>query len=127
MPEALRIEKIGAGGPVAVLVGEHALQHEDLFALGMIVRREPRPGLIAHDGSDLPGLGRAHQVNALAPHRSGRAGRPGHPGRVGYGPDREISVDRPARTTSPPRRTPLRASCGSPEASRWPAGSPRRP
>ena len=43
------IEQKRAGGPIAVFVGEHAIEHEDLFAIGMIVGVEFRMRLIAHD------------------------------------------------------------------------------
>src|SRR5215510_4028398 len=93
MAEAFGVEEIGARGPVAVLVGEHALEHEDLLAVGMIVRREARARLVAHDGSDLARLGRTHEVDPLAPNGAAGAWRPGHPGRVGHGPDGQGSVD----------------------------------
>src|ERR1044071_9624247 len=110
-------------GQLAVLVEEHALEHEDLLAAGMIVRRKARARLVAHDGSHLPGFRRAHEVDPLAPHAAARARRPCHPGRVGHGPQRKLGV----QATSLLRRTPLRASRGSPATPRSRAGSPRRP
>src|SRR3546814_1824666 len=46
------IEQEAAGGIVAVLVGEHAFQHQDLLALRMAVRMEGRVGVVAHDRGD---------------------------------------------------------------------------
>jgi hypothetical protein len=41
VPKTLGIEKVGPRGPVAVLIGEHAVKDENLFSLGMVVRRKP--------------------------------------------------------------------------------------
>src|SRR5882762_4204801 len=93
MAKAFRIEEKRAGGPVPMLVGEHALEHENLLSLGMIVRRKPRAWLVAHDRRNLARLRRTHQVDSLAPDRSARTRRPLHPCRVGHGPDGQIPVD----------------------------------
>src|SRR5207302_11251329 len=93
MAKAFRIEKIRAGGPVPMFVGEHALEHENLLSLGMIVRRKPRAWLVAHDRGNLARLRRTHQVDSLAPDRPARTRRPLHLSRVGHGPDGEIPVD----------------------------------
>src|SRR5687768_3539126 len=93
MTKAFGIEEKRAGRPVPTLVGEHALEHEDLLSVGMIVRGEPRTGLVAHDGSDLARLGASHQMHALTPYRRARARRPLHPGGVYYRADGEIAVD----------------------------------
>src|SRR5437879_10851701 len=87
MAKAFRIEEKRAGGPVPMLVGEHALEHENLLPLGMIVRRKPRARLVAHDRRNLARLRRTHQVDSLAPDRPARTRRPLHPSRVGHGPD----------------------------------------
>src|SRR5437016_14068449 len=76
-----------------MFVGEHALEHENLLSLRMIVRRKPRAWLVAHDGRNLARLRRAHQVDSLTPHRPARTRRPLHPSRVCHGPDGEIPVD----------------------------------
>src|SRR2546427_9866251 len=94
MAKAFRIEEKRAGGPVPMLIGEHALEHENLFSLGMIVRRKPRARLVAHDRRNLARLRRTHQVDSLAPDRPARTRRPFHPSRVGHGPDGELPVDR---------------------------------
>src|SRR2546426_2847647 len=94
MAKALRIQEKRAGRPVPVFVGEHALEHENLLSLGMIVRRKPRAWLVAHDRRNLARLRRTHQVDSLSPNRPARTRRPFHPGRVGHGPDGEIPVDR---------------------------------
>src|SRR5678815_4084532 len=39
--KAFRIEQERSGRPIAVLIREHAFEHEDLLTLGMVVRREP--------------------------------------------------------------------------------------
>src|SRR5438876_11877039 len=69
MAKALRIQEKRAGRPVPVFVGEHALEHENLLSLGMIVRRKPRAWLVAHDRRNLARLRRTHQVDSLAPDR----------------------------------------------------------
>src|SRR5438876_8902883 len=69
MAKAFRIQEKRAGGPVPVLVGEHALEHQNLLSLGMIVRRKPRAWLVAHDRRNLAGLRRTHQMDSLAPDR----------------------------------------------------------
>ena len=38
MSEPFRVQEKRAGRPVAVFIGEHALQHQDLLSVGMIVR-----------------------------------------------------------------------------------------
>src|SRR5262249_43638062 len=50
--KALGIEEVGTGGPVTVFIGEHALQYENLFSLRMVVRRQPRLLLVAHNRRD---------------------------------------------------------------------------
>jgi hypothetical protein len=40
VPESFRVKQVGAGRPVAMLIGEDAIEHEDLLALGMVVRGE---------------------------------------------------------------------------------------
>ena len=60
MAKTLRIKEKRARGPVPVFVGEHALEHEDLLSLRMVVRWKVRVGLVAHDRGDLPRLGRTH-------------------------------------------------------------------
>jgi hypothetical protein len=99
--EALGVEQERAGGPVAVLVAEHAVEHEDLLALGMVVRVEGRVGLVAHDRCDLTGLGRADEVHALAPDRAARARGPGHARGVGARERRQIAVDGIAHGSRP--------------------------
>src|SRR5207302_5688689 len=76
MAKAFRIEKIRAGGPVPMFVGEHALEHENLLSLEMIVRRKPRAWLVAHDRGNLARLRRTHQVDSLTPDRPARTRRP---------------------------------------------------
>src|SRR6059036_626243 len=76
-----------------MFVGEHALEHENLLSLGMIVRRKPRAWPVAHDRGNLARLRRTHQVDPLTPDRPARTRRPLHPSRVGHGPDGEIPVD----------------------------------
>src|SRR3977135_601551 len=93
MAKVVRIEQKRAGGPVPMLVGEHALEHENLLSVGMIVRRKLRAWLVAHDRRNLARLRRTHQVDSLAPDRPAWTRRPLHPGRVGHGPDGEIPVD----------------------------------
>src|SRR5262249_27419739 len=44
--ETFGIQEVGAGRPVAVFVREHAVEHEDLLAVRMIVRRERRVRLV---------------------------------------------------------------------------------
>jgi hypothetical protein len=41
VPKALGIEEVCTSRPIAVLVGEHAIEYENLFSLGMVVRRKP--------------------------------------------------------------------------------------
>ena len=67
VPKALGIEEVGTGGPVAVLIGEHAVKYENLFSLGMVVRRKPGLWLVAHNSRDLARLRQTHQVNSLSP------------------------------------------------------------
>src|SRR5688572_3532634 len=69
MTKAFGIEEKRAGGPVPVLVGEYALEHQDLLSVGMVVRGEPRAGLVAHDGSNLARFRTSHQMHALTPYR----------------------------------------------------------
>src|SRR3546814_16321769 len=52
MAEAGGVQKEGARGIVAMLVGEHAVEHQDLLSLRMAVRAKRRRGVIAHDGGD---------------------------------------------------------------------------
>src|SRR5262245_40015500 len=70
--KALGIEEVGAGGPVTVFIGEHAVEYENLFSLRMVVRRKPRLWLVAHNRRDLARLWRTHQVNSLPPDGSAR-------------------------------------------------------
>src|SRR3546814_20941166 len=67
------IEQEAAGGIVAVLVGEHAVEHQDLRALRMAVRMEGRIGVVAHDRGDTAELA-VHEVEALGPHPGVGAG-----------------------------------------------------
>src|SRR5258708_30554141 len=93
MAKAFRIEEKRPGGPVPMLVGEHALEHENLLSLGMIVRRKLRAWLVAHHRRNLARLRRTHQVDSLTPDRSAHARRPLHPSRVGHGPDGATPFD----------------------------------
>ena len=88
------VQEIGAGRPIAVLVGEHALEHEDLFAVRMLVRMKRRARLVAHDRRHLSRLDGADEVHALAPHRTARARRPVHRRRIDGDARAEIAVDR---------------------------------
>src|SRR3546814_12312052 len=72
MAEAGGVQKEGARGIVAMLVGEHAVEHQDLLSLRMAVRAKRRRGVIAHDGGD-PAEFAIDEVKALAPYRG--AGR----------------------------------------------------
>ena len=49
VPGARRIAHVHAGAEVAVLVGEHALQHEELLAAAVDVRIEGAVRRVAHD------------------------------------------------------------------------------
>ena len=94
MPKTFGIQEIGAGRPVAVLVGEHAVEHEDLFAVRVVVAMKRRARLVANDGRHLPGLGRPDEMHALSPDRAARARRPLHRRGVDGDANREIAVDR---------------------------------
>ena len=87
MAKAFRIEEKCAGGPVPMFVGEHALKHENLLSLGMVVRRKPRTWLVAYDRGNLARLRGTHQVDSLTPDRSARTPRPLHLSRVDHGAD----------------------------------------
>lgn len=53
MAKTFGIEEKRARGPVPVLVREDAFEHQDLFAVRMIMRRKARIRLVAHDRSNL--------------------------------------------------------------------------
>src|SRR4029079_19020316 len=76
--KAFGIEQIRARGPVAVLVGEHAVEHENLLSVRMIVSGKPRVRLVANHRCHLPRFRRSDEVYALAPHRSAPTPTPPH-------------------------------------------------
>src|SRR5215471_17554980 len=94
MAEALRIEQIRAGRPMAVFVGEDAVENENLLSIRMVVRRECRARLVADDGGNLPSFRRADPMNSLAPDRPAGTRRPFHLRGVDDDADGEISVNR---------------------------------
>src|SRR5207245_9546481 len=94
MAKAFRIEEQRARGPVTMFVGEDNLEYQHFLSLRMVVRREPRSRLVAHDRRDLARFRRPHQVDSLSPDRPARTRHPLHQSRVGDGSDRKISVDR---------------------------------
>lgn len=49
MAAARRIAQIGAGRVIAVLVREHAVEHQDFFTAGVAVGIKVRTGGVAHD------------------------------------------------------------------------------
>src|SRR5512143_2250428 len=71
--ESLWIQEIRSRRPIAMLVGEDAVEHEDLLPFGVIVRWETRVRLIAHDRRNLARLRRSDQVDSLAPDGTARA------------------------------------------------------
>src|ERR1700676_1362688 len=93
MAKPFRIEEKRAGAPIPMFVGEHALEHENLLPVGMIMLRKPRVWLVAHDGGNLARLRRPHQVDSLPPDGPARTRRPLHPSRIGHGPHGKIPVD----------------------------------
>src|SRR3546814_12759623 len=72
MAEAGGVQKEGARGIVAMLVGEHAVEHQDFLSLRMAVRAKSRRGVIAHDGGDPAELA-IDEVKAHAPSSGDRA------------------------------------------------------
>ncbi len=55
-----RVANVGAGGKIAVVVGEGAVEHQELFAAGMFMGREPAARGIAAEA------GRARDLVAVA-------------------------------------------------------------
>ena len=73
---AVRVEKMAAGRIVAGFVGEHAVENQDLLAVGMGVARKARAGIEPHHRGHPPRLDRAGQFQPLAPHPGDRARLP---------------------------------------------------
>src|SRR5437870_12821052 len=66
MAKAFRIQEKRAGGPVPVLVGEHALEEQNLLSLGMIVRRKPLAWVLSHERRNRARIRSTRQANSLA-------------------------------------------------------------
>src|SRR5258708_7750453 len=79
-----RIADIRAGRKVAVLVLEHAVEHEELFAAAMRVRREAGAQGVAHDRGRARHLA-AHAIEHAALDAGDRRPRPGEARRVDDG------------------------------------------
>ena len=78
MTESFRIEQECARRPVTLLIGEHAVQHQYLFAVGMAMFRKTRIPVVANDGRHLSGFRGSDPMNAFAPDAAARARRPRH-------------------------------------------------
>src|SRR3546814_7916733 len=101
-----------------MLVGEHAVEHQDLLSLRMAVRAKRRRGVIAHDGGD-PAEFAIDEVKALAPYRGAGARLPIHGGGVHSGWLAEVGVQAVVHgrflPSSPrqPRIIPVTSECAA--------------
>jgi hypothetical protein len=93
MAEALRIQKIAAGGIVAVLVRKNAFEHQDLLARRVAVGVKAGLRPVAHHRGD-PAVFAVDQVEALAPDGRARARLPVHVRRAQDDALVEVCVER---------------------------------
>lgn len=103
MGAAGRFAQIGARGMAAALVGEHPLEHQDLFTPAMDVSFELRPGRVAHEAGGARDLV-AHPVRHASIDARRRRRRPGDVCRTGNDADLEVVVDVQGRMGSMPGR-----------------------
>ena len=78
MAKAIRVQQVGARRVLTVLVGEDAVQHEDLLAVGMLVGRKAAARIVAHEARHPAALGAAAELQALAPYTRSGARLPRH-------------------------------------------------
>jgi hypothetical protein len=97
--EARGIQKKGAGGIVAVFVGEDTVENQDLLALRMPVLMEGGVRVIAHDRGDAAEFA-IDQIQALAPDCGAGACLPLHLRRVHGGRTAEIRIEAVAHSAS---------------------------
>src|SRR5216683_1402947 len=103
---ARRVADIGAGGIVAALVAEHAVEHEYLLAAAMLVPLEAAAGGVAHQGG-----GARHLAAVALQHLAGDARHrrvdPGQVCRLDDGALRQIGVDQHGIPPARPAATRL--------------------
>ena len=97
---ARRIADIGAGGILAKLVAEHAVEHQDLLAAAMLVPLEPAAGGVAHQAGGARHLGTVAFEHLARDARHRRV----DPGQIRCRDDRalsQISIDQHCSSPAP--------------------------
>ena len=94
MAKTFGIQEPGSGRPISVLIGEHAIENQDLFTIGMIVDWKLCTRVVANEGSDLAGFGRTDAMETFAPDRLARTGNPLKQFRIDDDPLRKITMQR---------------------------------
>src|SRR5437879_3611655 len=117
MARARRIAHISAGGIVALLVGEYAVQHEELLAAAVLMGIEGAPRSVANDAGRPSNLAPVALEHLALDARQGRA-KPGQVPRVHHDPLRQIGMDQHGHllysaATSPARRGRTGGSAGA--------------
>ena len=102
--EAFRVEEVRTGALVSGFIGEHAAQHEDLFARRVTMRGKAAARREPDNGRNAPALRRTQQLEPLAENAFRRAWLPVHCRGVGHRAGAEIRVQAVLRQCSPPAR-----------------------